>query len=344
MSNIKNTTLIDAAYKKKKTHVPVWLMRQAGRYLPQYQKIREKYDFLTMIHTPELAAEITVQPVDEFSMDAAILFSDILTIPEAMNANLVFKESGPFIERSLKDLENRKPFLDFPVGDVIDNLSFVSSAIHKTKDLLNNRVPLIGFAGSPFTVLSYMIEGRSTKTWRNVKTLMYSNPSEFHSLMDQMTRITIEYLKMQIKSGVDAVQIFDSWAGILSTSDYHSFSWKYIHRIIHELKSEKVPVFVFLKGIHSGLEVVSKDIDVLSLDWGISLRNARKIVKENVTLQGNLDPGILYGTPKQIKESVFSILKEAGKNHIFNLGHGIYPDTPVDSVKILVDTVHEFQK
>lgn len=345
MNTLKNTSLLDVSMRDKSSHVPIWLMRQAGRYLPQYQKIREKYDFLTMIHEPDIAAEITVQPIEEFSLDAAILFSDILTIPEALQLGLVFDENGPIIQKPIYNERMRSHFLEFKEEDIIDNLEFVSNAIKNTKERLNNRVPLIGFAGSPFTVLAYMVEGKSTKSWSKIKKLMYTEKEIFEKLMIKMAKITSSYLSFQINSGVDAIQIFDSWAGMIALSDYQEYSWKYIKIIIDDLKKYSKPVFVFLKGIHQNLkDIITDGPDVLNLDWGIPIENIQKETKGEVVLQGNLDPGILYGSRESIRKAAIHILKNAGEYHIFNLGHGIYPDTPVDSVKILVDTVHQFKK
>ncbi len=345
MDKLKNSSLVDTAWGRKSTHVPVWLMRQAGRYLPAYRKVREKYDFLTMIHEPELVAEITLQPLREFPLDAAILFSDILVIPEAAGTGLGFSESGPYLEKPLKVQENMKGFLEMPPDVVKERLDYVYRGIRHTKDALNADVPLIGFAGSPFTLFVYMMEGSSSKTWSSVKTMMYHNPAMVHAALDKITDMVTIYLREKIQAGVDAVQIFDSWAGILSVPAYFEFSWVYMEKIIRNLEKENIPVFAFLRNFHSNLDKIAQSgANVISLDWGIDLKDARSVMGERITLQGNLDPGILYGSASEISLSATHILQNAGERHIFNLGHGIYPDTPVDAVKVLVDTVHHFTR
>ncbi len=339
---MKNTLFLDALQGKTVTRPPVWMMRQAGRYLPEFIKIREKYDFFTRCRTPELASEITVQPIRRFGMDAAILFSDILVVPQAMNIPFEMKAGvGPWLEnpiRSAKDLDS------VIVPDIKDSLGYVMDAIKATKELLNDEVPLIGFAGSPWTILCYCVQGQGSKNFDKAKELCFTQPVVAHQLLQKITDTTIAYLKEKVKAGVDAVQIFDSWGGMLSPVDYQEFSWKYIKQIIDALK-EDAPVIAFGKGCWFALEeMVKSDVSALGVDWAITPQMARQFTQNKVTLQGNFDPSRLLSPPSEIKKMVMQMINEFGKDkYIVNLGHGILPNIPLDNVKAFIDAVKEYK-
>lgn len=334
-----NDTFLKACRGEKTAYTPVWIMRQAGRYLPQYRKIREKVDFLTLCKTPELAAEVTIQPLDILKVDAAILFSDILIPLEPMGIKLEFSESkGPVIhnpvrtESDIDKLRNITPD---------DELHFVAETI---KILIKNiKVPLIGFAGAPFTIATYMIEGGSSKNFLYAKKMIYQSPGCFLKLMDLITDNTIKYLNSQIKAGVQAVQIFDSWAGTLSPYDFSLYALPYVQRIISAI-NHSVPVIYFAFNSSSMLELVkASGAEVIGLDWRIEISDAVERLGGDVSIQGNLDPCSLFGTDELIKERTSHILKGAkrAKTHIFNLGHGILPETPVDKAISMVEMVHK---
>ena len=318
------------------------MMRQAGRYLPEFIKIREKYDFFTRCRTPELASEITVQPIRRYGMDAAILFSDILVIPQAMNIEVEMKPGvGPWLPnpiRTQKDLDR------VIVPDVTVELDYVMKAIKASKDLLNNEIPLIGFAGSPWTILCYCVQGQGSKNFDKAKEFCFTQPILAHTLLQRITSTTIAYLKEKVKAGVDAVQIFDSWGGMLSPTDYQEFSWQYINQIIEALQDE-APVIAFGKGCWFALEeMANSKAAALGVDWTINPKIARKLAGSEITLQGNMDPSRLLSPPSQIKKMVTEMIRSFGKDrYIVNLGHGILPNIPLENAKAFIDAVKEFE-
>ncbi|MEJ5351740.1 MAG: uroporphyrinogen decarboxylase [Melioribacteraceae bacterium] len=342
--NIKNDLFLRACKQQSVERTPIWIMRQAGRYLPEYMKVREKYDFLTMCKTPELAAEVTIQPVDILGVDAAIIFSDILVVPEAMGMKLQIIESkGPQLfepvrnENDINKLKRIDPFKD---------LKFVLDAIILTKKELNGRVPLIGFSGSPWTLMTYMVEGNGSKNFSEIKKFIYNNQNAAHELLNLISDVIADYLSAQIEAGANAVQIFDTWGGILTEDDFKEFSLQYIIKTISQIKRNHEPVIVFAKGVHN-LELMKNcGADVISIDWTINIGKARKVLEDKTALQGNLDPTILYAPKEKIKEETKKILDSYGKGngHIFNLGHGILPDVNPENVKYLVDVVKEESK
>lgn len=321
---------------------PVWMMRQAGRYLPEFRALRDKYDFFTRCQTPELAAEITIQPIDIVGVDAAILFSDILVVPQAMNIEVLMKESvGPWIPnpiRSEKDLDS------VIIPDVKESLNYVMEAIKITKERLENRVPLIGFAGSPWTIFCYVVEGKGSKSFDVAKSFCFSQPKLAHQLLQKITDTTIAYLKEKVRAGVDAVQIFDSWGGMLSFADYQEFSWKYIRQIVEAL-SEETRVIVFAKGCWFALEEMAKSkVSALGVDWTCSADFARKATGSKVVLQGNFDPARLLSPIKDIEKMTHQMIDDFGKDkYIANLGHGILPNIPVENAKAFVQAVKNYQ-
>ncbi len=337
-----NDTFLKACRGEKTDYTPVWLMRQAGRYLPEYQKVRSKVDFLTLCKTPELAAEVTIQPVDILKVDAAILFSDILVPIEPMGMKLEFSESkGPILydpirnDIAISKLRRIKAEEDVP---------FVMEAIKILVKKLN--VPLIGFSGAPFTLATYMIEGGSSKNFVNTKKMMYQTPELYARLMEKITDTVINYLQAQINAGVHAVQVFDSWAGILSPFDFEKYALPYVQKIIAAFKG-KVPVIYFAFNASAMLKKVKQSgADILGIDWRIDIADAVSALGNDVAVQGNLDPCLLFGTKDSIKDGVSRILQGAkgAKGHIFNLGHGILPETPVDNAKTMVQAVHELSK
>lgn len=331
---------LDALDCNNSSRAPIWLMRQAGRYMPEYRKIRERHTFLEMCKRPEIARDVTLLPIKAFDMDAAILFSDILVIPDALNVGLRFDEGrGPVIERPLtcsKDVET----LVRP--DIKEALQFVFDAIRCTLPELH--VPLIGFAGAPFTVASYMIEGGSSRDLKKTKLWMLQDQESFHTLLDFIADCTIEYLNLQIEAGVHAVQLFDSWANVLDNYHFKEFSLRYLKKIIANLKTD-VPTILFCRGSSVFIEnLLEAKPSCISLDWNIDLSCARGVVPNNIALQGNLDPDILYAPKGVIRESAkrHLLAMRNDRGYIFNLGHGIKPDIPFDSVKTLVETVQEF--
>lgn len=339
---IKNDLFLKALNNETVNRPPVWMMRQAGRYLPEFMALKEKYDFFTRCRTPELAAEITVQPIDIVQPDAAILFSDILVIPQAMNIEVEMKPGvGPWLPnpiRSAKDVEQ------VVVPDIHEELGYVMDAIKLTKEMLNNRVPLIGFAGSPWTILCYAVQGQGSKNFDMAKGFCFSQPEAAHALLQKITDTTIAYLKEKVKAGVNAVQIFDSWGGMLSPQDYQEFSWQYMNQIVEALAPE-TKVIVFGKGCWFALNEMSKSkASALGVDWTCSAKNARYLTGGNITLQGNFDPSRLLSPIPTIKKMVHEMIDEFGKdNYVVNLGHGILPNIPVDHAKAFVDAVKEYQ-
>lgn len=320
-------------------------MRQAGRYLPEYKAIREKADFLTMCKTPELATEVTIQPVDLIGVDAAILFSDILIIPEAMGMHLEMHEGkGPIFPHPIRNEEDAKALKEI---EPVEDLKFVMDAVSLTKKELNNRVPLIGFSGAPWTLLCYMVEGRGSKNFSFVKSLIYNNPKLAHSILDKLADTIALYLSAKIEAGADAVQIFDTWGGNLSQHDFEEFSLRYISKIISKIKRNGQPVIVFAKGVHYNLnKIVDAGADVIGMDWTMNIGKIRNEIGNRVAVQGNMDPTVLYGSEEKIREEVIRVLSSYGKGpgHIFNLGHGILPDVTPEKAKFLVDTVKEESK
>lgn len=337
---MKNDLLLRTLRGATTSRPPVWMMRQAGRYLPEYMRLREKYGFFERCQTPELACEITLQPVDIIGVDAAILFSDILVVPQAMGLEVQLVESkGPYLPDPIKtgkDLERIK------VPDVNETLQYVFDAISLIKKELNNRVPLIGFAGAPWTILCYMVQGKGSKTFDEAKAFCYTQPELAHQLLEMITDTTIAYLKGQVKAGADTVQIFDSWGGLLSPADFEDISLKYIRRIVNALKDE-VPVIIFAKGAWHSLETMAATgAHGLGIDWCITPQMARSFAGNNVTLQGNFDPAKLLSPIPVIKKEVKQMLKDFGNSrYIANLGHGILPNVPVDHARAFVDTVKE---
>jgi uroporphyrinogen decarboxylase len=338
---IKNDLYLRALKGETVERPPVWMMRQAGRYLPEFQEIKAKYDFFTRCRTPELASEITVQPIRRFGMDAAILFSDILVIPQAMNIEVEMKPNfGPYLPNPVR---NQKDVDYVVVPDVHVELDYVMQAIKATKELLNNEIPLIGFAGSPWTILCYVVQGQGSKNFDKAKEFCFTNPISAHLLLQKITDTTIAYLKAKVAAGCDAIQIFDSWGGMLSPTDYQEFSWQYINQIIEALKND-APVIAFGKGCWFALKEMAKsNASALGIDWTCSAQNARYLTGGQITLQGNFDPSRLFSPPSEIKKMVNQMINDFGKDrYIVNLGHGILPNIPIDNAKAFIDAVKEY--
>ena len=338
---IKNRLLLDALNGDNVSRPPVWMMRQAGRYLPDFMKLREKYDFFTRCKTPELAAKITLMPIEQIGTDAAILFSDILVVPQAMGVDVEMrKELGPFIPKPIREAKQIEKIV---IPDVDDNLNYVFEAIRLSKQMIDNRVPLIGFAGSPWTVLCYMVQGQGSKNFDIAKSFCFSQPEAAHMLLEKITTTTIKYLKSKVKAGVNVIQLFDSWGGLLGEDDYQNFSWHYNQKIIDSLKG-KTKIISFSKGCWFALPLMAKSgVDALGIDWTCSARNARYLTGGKVTLQGNLDPSRLMSTPKEIEKLTKKMIAEFGvQKYIVNLGHGILPNVPVDNAKAFVNTVKNY--
>ena len=338
---IKNRLLLDALNGDYVSRPPVWMMRQAGRYLPDFMKLKDKYDFFTRCKTPELAAKITLMPIEQIGTDAAILFSDILVVPQAMGVDVEMrKELGPFIPKPIREAKQIEKIV---IPDVDDNLNYVFEAIRLSKQMIDNRVPLIGFAGSPWTVLCYMVQGQGSKNFDIAKSFCFSQPEAAHMLLEKITTTTIKYLKSKVKAGVNVIQLFDSWGGLLSEDDYQKFSWHYNQKIIDSLKS-KTKIISFSKGCWFALPLMAKSgVDALGIDWTCSARNARYLTGGKVTLQGNLDPSRLMSTPKEIEKLTKKMIAEFGvQKYIVNLGHGILPNVPVDNAKAFVNTVKNY--
>lgn len=342
MSQLKNDLLLRALRKEKVERPPVWMMRQAGRYLPDYIKLREKYDFFTRCQTPELATEITLQPVAQVGVDAAIIFSDILVIPQAMGVEVLMEEGkGPSLPKTIKTQQD----IDALITDgVEESLKYVADALSLTKKELNGRVPLIGFAGAPWTILCYMVEGKGSKTWDKAKQFAYTQPELAHQLLQKITTITINYLKNQVAAGADTVQVFDSWAGSLSPADFKTYAQPYLLQIADALK-EDAPVILFPKGTWYALKDLSQSSAAgLGLDWCVEPTVARELTGNRITLQGNFDPARLLAPIPQIKQWVKEMIDGFGtQNYIANLGHGITPNVPVDHAKAFVEAVKEYK-
>lgn len=339
---LKNDLFLRALKGETVNRPPVWMMRQAGRYLPEFMALKKKYDFFTRCRTPELAAEITVQPIDIIGPDAAILFSDILVIPQAMNIEVQMKDGiGPWLPDPIRTPAQVDQVI---VPNIEETLGYVMEAIKLTKEQLNNRVPLIGFAGSPWTILCYAVQGQGSKSFDKAKEFCFTQPVAAHMLLQKITDTTIAYLKAKVAAGVNAVQLFDSWGGMLSPVDYQEFSWQYMQQIIDALKDE-TQVIAFGKGCWFALQEMSKSgASALGIDWTCSARNARYLTGGNITLQGNFDPSRLLSPPSEIKNMVKQMIDEFGKDrYIANLGHGILPNIPVDNAKAFVDAVKEYR-
>ncbi|NQW35395.1 MAG: uroporphyrinogen decarboxylase [Flavobacteriales bacterium] len=337
---IKNDLYLRALKGEIVERPPVWMMRQAGRFLPDFRALRDKYDFFTRCQTPELATEITIMPVKQVGVDAAILFSDILVIPQAMGIEVQMKPNfGPYIPNPIR---TQKDVDAIVLPDVNHELKYVMDAIKMTKQELNNEVPLIGFAGSPWTILCYIVQGQGSKTYDKTKEFCFTNPVAAHQMLQKVTDTTIAYLRAKVKAGVDAVQIFDSWGGMLSPVDYQEFSWFYINQIIEALKDE-THVIAFAKGCWYALEDMSKsNASALGVDWTVDPKLARKLTNGK-TLQGNMDPARLLSPIPEIKKMTKTMIDAFGKdNYIVNLGHGILPNTPVDHAKAFIETVKEY--
>lgn len=337
---LQNDLILRAAKGERVERVPVWMMRQAGRILPEYRAVREKAgSFIKLATTPEMAAEVTIQPVDILGTDAAIIFSDILVVPEAMGLPYEMVETkGPIFP---KVIQNKKDIDALRVSNPEKELSYVLKAIDIVKKELNGRVPLLGFAGAPFTIFCYMVEGKGSKTFSVAKKMLYSEPELAHLLLQKITDTTIAYLKAQAKHGADLVQIFDSWAGILSPDQYRKFSLPYIAQICDAI--DEVPVTVFAKGaFFARKEMSNLKCEVIGLDWNMDISESRRMIPHK-TLQGNLDPCVLYGSFKEIEKHTKKMIKNfGGQKYIANLGHGVYPDTDPDKVKCFIDTVKNY--
>lgn len=339
---IQNDILLRTISGQATERVPVWLMRQAGRILPQYRAVRERLSgFKALVETPDLACEVTIQPVDELGVDAAIIFSDILVVCDAMGLPYDMEEKrGPYFKRTLRSLAD---VVALRIADGNDNLQHTIAAVSLTKKNLNNRVPLIGFAAAPWTLLAYMVEGNGSKTFSVAKKMLYCEPNIAHAALEKITQSTINYLQAQIQAGADVVQVFDSWAGVLSPTQYSEFSARYIHQICEAI--DKVPVTVFAKGAFFALaDIAAMPCQTVGLDWNTDPQFARQIVGQNKILQGNLDPCQLYADPETVSKATLQMLRNfGGRHHIANLGHGVYPDTPLESVKAFVNTVKTFK-
>jgi uroporphyrinogen decarboxylase len=341
---LQNDLVLRAARGEKTERTPVWLMRQAGRILPEYRKVREKMGgFKELVETPEFACEVTIQPVDILGVDAAIIFSDILVIPEAMGLPYQMIEAkGPWFEKTIQTASDIDA-LHIAQGE---DLHYVTEAIRLTKKELNGRVPLIGFAGAPWTIFAYMIEGSGSKTFSKAKKFLYTHPDLAHKLLDKITQSTLNYLIAQVQAGADMIQIFDSWAGVLSPEQYRTFSLNYISRICDGLKAAaNVPITVFAKdAFFARKDLALLQCDTIGLDWTMDIAESRAIIGPGKTLQGNMDPCLLYASDEVIRKETIKMLKAFGpQRHIANLGHGLYPDTEKEKVKLFVEIIKEFR-
>lgn len=347
MNPLKNDRFLRALLRQPVDVTPVWMMRQAGRYLPEYRATRQRAgDFMALCKTPELACEVTLQPLDRFPLDAAILFSDILTIPDAMGLGLYFSEGeGP---RFKQPVRNAQDVAALDVPDPEKELRYVMDAVRLIRRELNGRVPLIGFAGSPWTLATYMVEGAGTKEFAHVKRMLFDEPKVMHQLLDVLARSVTAYLNAQIAAGAQAVMVFDTWGGVLTPRDYKEFSLRYMEQIVRgltrEREGQRVPVILFTKNGGQWLEAMAETgCDALGIDWTTDLADARKRVGDKVALQGNMDPSVLYASPLRIRSEVETILKSygAGSGHVFNLGHGIHQHVKPEHAAAFIDAVHE---
>lgn len=340
-----NDTFLKACRGEKVSYTPIWIMRQAGRFLPEYRAIQKKADFMTMCKTPELAAEVTLLPVKLLGVDAAIFFSDILTTVEPMGMDLkFFPDKGPLFMNPIRTAADIDRLI---VPDPEEKLAFVPKAVKILVKELRNKVPLIGFAGAPFTMAAFMVEGAGSSRYVITKRLLFQEPKAFHKLLDKVTKLTIAYMKSQIHAGAPAVMLFDTCAGQLGPVDYAEFNLPYVQKIIKALKPTGVPVVYYANGCGGLAEMVGKSgADVIGVDWRISLNQAVKRLGKSIAVQGNLEPQVLFASKKKIEERVGEVLSGGSKarGHIFNLGDGILPDTPVENVKFLIDTVHRLSR
>ncbi len=347
MSALRNDRLLRALLREPADITPVWMMRQAGRYLPEYRATRARAgSFMELCGVPDLACEVTLQPLERFPLDAAILFSDILTVPDAMGLGLYFSEGeGPRFERPVRDATAVRALV---TPDPEQELGYVMDAVRLIRRELEGRVPLIGFAGSPWTLATYMVEGGSSKNFSRIKGMMFEQPALAHEMLGKTTDAVIQYLNAQVAAGAQALMIFDTWGGVLTPRDYQTFSLNYMARIVQGLTREaegrRVPVILFTKGGGAWLEAMAETgCDALGVDWTLDLAEARLRVGERVALQGNLDPCVLYASPERIREEVARVLASYGSapGHVFNLGHGIHPDVDPEHAGAMVEAVHE---
>lgn len=340
---LQNDLILRAAKGESIERYPVWLMRQAGRILPEYRAVRSKLSgFKELVETPRFAAEVTVQPVDLLGVDAAIIFSDILVVPEAMGLEYqMIEQKGPWFEKTIKD-ESGLIYAESDF-DVEDRLGYVLEAIKLANKELNGRVPLIGFAGAPWTIFCYMVEGHGSKTFSESRKLLYTNPTLAHELLSRITKVTIQYLKAQIKAGVHMVQVFDSWAGILGHEQYTEFGLKYLNEIASAIN--EVPVTLFAKGAHASLiDIANLECNTIGLDWNTNVAEVRSQIGEKRTLQGNLDPCALYSSHAEVEKFTKKMMDSFSSNrHIVNLGHGVYPDVDPEKVKTFIKTVKDYE-
>ena len=350
MSELKNDRYLRALLKQPVDQTPVWMMRQAGRYLPEYRATRAQAgDFMSLCKNAELACEVTLQPLRRYPLDAAILFSDILTIPDAMGLGLYFETGeGPKFERPIQSMAD---VANLPIPDPEDELGYVMNAVRTIRRELKGEVPLIGFSGSPWTLATYMIEGGSSKTFGKIKKMAFSEPEILHMLLDKLADSVISYLNAQIKAGAQSLMVFDSWGGVLSPRDYKEFSLTYMQKIvdglIREYDGRKVPVTLFTKNGGLNLEsIAATGCDAVGLDWTVDIADARRRIGDKVALQGNMDPAMLHGTPGRIRLEVQRILEGYGdgSGHVFNLGHGITPDVDPENAGVFINSVGELSK
>ncbi|WP_314878511.1 uroporphyrinogen decarboxylase [Haemophilus parahaemolyticus] len=350
MSQLKNDRYLKALLREPVDMTPVWMMRQAGRYLPEYKATRAQAgDFMSLCRNADLACEVTLQPLRRYALDAAILFSDILTIPDAMGLGLSFGAGeGPKFARPI---EHKIQVDNLPIPDPEGELQYVMNAVRTIRRELKGEVPLIGFSGSPWTLATYMVEGGSSKAFTKIKKMMYADPQILHALLDKLADSVILYLNAQIKAGAQAVMVFDTWGGVLAHEEYKTFSLQYMQKIveglIRENEGRKVPITLFTKGGGLWLEVIAETgCDAVGLDWTVDIREAKKLVGHKVALQGNMDPSVLYAPAARIEQEVKNILAGFGEGsgHVFNLGHGIHQDVPTESPNVFVNAIHEFSK
>ena len=350
MTQLKNDRYLKALLREPVDMTPVWMMRQAGRYLPEYKATRAQAgDFMSLCRNADLACEVTLQPLRRYALDAAILFSDILTIPDAMGLGLSFGAGeGPKFARPI---ENKIQVDNLPIPDPEGELQYVMNAVRTIRRELKGEVPLIGFSGSPWTLATYMVEGGSSKAFTKIKKMMYADPQILHALLDKLADSVILYLNAQIKAGAQAVMVFDTWGGVLAHEEYKTFSLQYMQKIveglIRENEGRKVPVTLFTKGGGLWLEAIADTgCDAVGLDWTVDIREAKKRIGHKVALQGNMDPSVLYAPAARIEQEVKNILAGFGEGsgHVFNLGHGIHQDVPTESPKVFVNAIHEFSK
>jgi uroporphyrinogen decarboxylase len=344
--SVSSSLFLRACRREEVERTPIWMMRQAGRYLPAYRAVRSRASFLDLCRTPELACEVTLQPIDELGFDAAILFSDILITLPPMGLDVAFPESGPKIATPIRT----EAAIDaLVVPDPTSALPYTLEAIRQIKRGLAGRVPLIGFAGAPLTMLTYAVEGGGSKDYAHTKALLYGNPKAAHALLEKLARTCATFLEAQVEAGADAVQIFDSWGGIVSPGDFREYPLRYAKRVIEHLRASRVvrernvPIIYFVNGCAPYLDdYASSGADVLGVDWRVGIDEVRRRVGDSVALQGNLDPGALFAPPAEIRARVAGILEAAGKRgHIFNLGHGVLPETNPEHVRAMVEAVKE---